>query len=53
LCVGQQFALAEMGYTIVRILQRFERIENRMTEPPKMKADIVLQPAHGVQVAFF
>lgn len=42
-----------MGYTIVRILQKYERIENRMTEAPKMKTDIVLQPANGVQVAFF
>jgi cytochrome P450 len=53
LCVGQQFALTEMGYTVVRILQKFERVECRMSEKPKMKTDIVLQPAHGVQVAFF
>lgn len=42
-----------MGYTAVRILQRFERVECRMAEKPKMKTDIVLQPAEGVQVAFF
>lgn len=29
LCVGQQFALTEMGYTIVKILQKFSRIEPR------------------------
>lgn len=53
LCVGQQFALMEMGFTVVRILQRFGRVECRMSERPKMKTDIVLQPAEGVQVAFF
>lgn len=31
ICIGQQFALTEMGYTIVRMLQRFERLE-RMGE---------------------
>lgn len=43
----------EMGYTVVRILQRFGRVECRMREAPGMKTDIVLQPAEGVRVAFF
>ncbi len=30
ICVGQQFALTEMGYTVVRILQKFSRVESRM-----------------------
>ena len=29
ICVGQNFALMEMGYTVTRILQRFSRIEAR------------------------
>ncbi|KAI9673877.1 MAG: hypothetical protein M1817_002083 [Caeruleum heppii] len=51
ICIGQQFALTEMGYTIVRVLQRFERVEGRREarEMP-MKADIVLQPAKEVFV---
>lgn len=54
ICIGQQFALTEMTYTIVRLLQRFERIENRM-DPidggnPCLKAEIVLQPGQGVWV---
>jgi cytochrome P450 len=53
LCVGQQFALTEMAYTITRILQTYERIENRMPAPPKYQTDIVLQPADGVQIAFY
>jgi hypothetical protein len=68
ICVGQQFALTEMGYTVVRVLQKFERIENLMLpegegigkrgkkpwgEGPCMKAEIVLQPGEGVQVGFY
>jgi cytochrome P450 len=53
LCVGQQFALTEMAYTVVRILQKYDRVECRMDAPPPRKTDIVLQPADGVQVAFF
>ena len=29
ICVGQNFALSEMGYTVVRILQHFSKIESR------------------------
>ncbi|KAK5138075.1 hypothetical protein LTR08_005873 [Meristemomyces frigidus] len=53
ICIGQQFALTEMAYTIVRILQTYERIECRMDKPPMMKSDIVLQPTPGVEIAFF
>jgi cytochrome P450 len=57
ICIGQQFALTEMGYTIVRLLQRFERVENHMQQvdggSPCLKAEIVLQPGQGVRVGFF
>ena len=57
ICIGQQFALTEMGYTIVRLLQVFERVENLMDPldqgSPCLKAQIVLQPGQGVRVAFF
>jgi cytochrome P450 len=53
ICIGQQFALTEMGYTLVRLFQRFEGVENRMAGvEPGMHADIVLQPAEEVKVAF-
>lgn len=29
ICLGQQFALTEIGYTLVRLLQRFEGIRLR------------------------
>ncbi|OBT66685.1 hypothetical protein VE03_03950 [Pseudogymnoascus sp. 23342-1-I1] len=56
LCIGQQFALTNMGYTIVRMLQRFGRVESLMPEGmgvPVLKADIVLQPGEGVRTAFY
>ncbi|CAG8973096.1 hypothetical protein HYALB_00007573 [Hymenoscyphus albidus] len=57
ICIGQQFALTEMGYTLVRILQRFARVESYMGEVdggrPCLKAEIVLQPGQGVFVGFF
>jgi cytochrome P450 len=57
ICIGQQFALTEMGYTIVRMLQRFERVENFMQNVdggnPMLKAEIVLQPGQGVRVGFY
>jgi hypothetical protein len=57
ICIGQQFALTEMGYTIVRLLQRYERVENHMWPvdggKPCLKAEIVLQPGQGVRVGFF
>jgi cytochrome P450 len=57
LCVGQQFALTNMGYTIVRLLQRFDRLESFMPEGPQgkpvLKAEIVLQPGAGVHTAFW
>lgn len=33
ICLGQQFALTEAGYVIVRLLQKFDRIETFETDP--------------------
>lgn len=48
-----EFALTELAYTTVRILQTYERVELKMDEFPMLKSDIVLQPALGVNIAFF
>lgn len=53
ICIGQQFALTEMGYTVVRILQTYQRIEPRNDGHPGYQSDIVLAPAKGVHVGFF
>lgn len=44
-----------MAYTIVRLLQRFERVEGFMEDGgmPCLKAEIVLQPGDGVKVGFW
>jgi hypothetical protein len=33
ICLGQQHALTTAGFTIVRMLQRFDKLENMETEP--------------------
>lgn len=57
ICIGQQFALTEMGYVLCRLFQRFERVTSHMAEVdggnPTLKAEIVLQPGDGVNVAFW
>ncbi|KAF1809375.1 cytochrome P450 [Eremomyces bilateralis CBS 781.70] len=54
ICIGQQFALTEMGYTLTRVFQTYTRVEDRMGGVmPRMRADIVLQPAEDVMVEFF
>lgn len=57
ICIGQQFALTEMSYTIVRILQRFETVQDFMGPVdggnPCLKAEIVLQHGQGVRVGFW
>ncbi|OHE99548.1 cytochrome P450 [Colletotrichum orchidophilum] len=57
ICIGQQFALTEMGYTLCRLFQKFERVESYMDAvdggKPTLKAEIVLQPGDGVKIAFW
>ncbi|KAH8675562.1 putative cytochrome 52A4 [Xylariales sp. PMI_506] len=57
ICIGQQFALTEMGYVLTRLFQKFERVESHMQDvdggSPTLKAEIVLQPGDGVKVAFW
>ncbi|RFU72447.1 cytochrome p450 [Trichoderma arundinaceum] len=57
ICIGQQFALTEMSYTLCRLFQRFERVQSFMHEidggKPLLKSDIVLSPGQGVHVAFW
>ncbi|KAK8006485.1 cytochrome P450 [Apiospora marii] len=54
ICVGQNFAMTEMAYFLVRILQRYERLEYRGDwEAQLHQADIVGRPSLGVPVALF
>ncbi|KAJ5375688.1 Cytochrome P450 [Penicillium concentricum] len=51
-CIGQQFALTEAGYTIVRIMQEFESIETRDPKPWTESFGLTLWNANGTKVAF-
>ncbi|KAL5118698.1 hypothetical protein ACEQ8H_003375 [Pleosporales sp. CAS-2024a] len=54
ICIGQQFALTEMGYTLVRLFQRFQGVRHvGGGEHPGLHVDIVLQPAREVKVEFY
>ncbi|KFY57448.1 hypothetical protein V496_06417 [Pseudogymnoascus sp. VKM F-4515 (FW-2607)] len=53
ICVGQQFALTEAGYTIVRLVQEFERIENRDPKPWLENLHLTLGSANGVHTSLF
>jgi len=57
ICIGQQFALTELQYVLVRLFQRFERVESHMFDldhgHPTLKSEIVIQPGDGVRVAFW
>ncbi|KAL9109109.1 MAG: hypothetical protein Q9227_006200 [Pyrenula ochraceoflavens] len=50
ICVGQQYALTEASYTIVRLLQTFEAIENRDPSPWVEQLGVTLCSANGVKV---
>jgi cytochrome P450 len=51
ICIGQNFAMSEMGYTVVRILQEFDQIVDYGNKPT-LKCEIVVTPANGVNVGF-
>lgn len=52
ICIGQQFALTEAGYVLVRLLQRFDHIENHCLERDEMRYNLTLTscPADPVLV---
>jgi cytochrome P450 len=51
ICIGQQFAMVEMGYTICRIMQNFDLLVDYGNKAI-LKAEIVLTPAEGVKLGF-
>ncbi|KAH8744982.1 cytochrome P450 [Diaporthe sp. PMI_573] len=51
ICLGQQFALTESSYVTVRLLQRFDAIENLDRDPvPKQHLTLTSCSANGVKV---
>lgn len=58
ICIGQQFAMIEMGYTVVRILQAFEELTavpefgKSVVEDPKLRFEVTLTPASELNCVF-
>jgi cytochrome P450 len=54
ICVGQNFAMTEMAFCLVRLLQKYERIEYRGDWSKQFhKAEVVGCPGQGVPVALY
>ncbi|RFU80837.1 cytochrome p450 alkane hydroxylase [Trichoderma arundinaceum] len=54
MCAGQNFALTEMAFCLVRLAQQFERIEYRGDwAAQKLQADIIGTPAMGIPMALY
>ncbi|RMZ88901.1 hypothetical protein DV736_g3867, partial [Chaetothyriales sp. CBS 134916] len=51
ICIGMNFAMMEIAYTVIRILQEYDQIVD-YGNTPEMKTDIVITPANGVKVGF-
>ena len=51
-CLGQQFALTEVGYVVVRLLQRFDKLDGSVVANRKIRHGLTLAntPYGGVQV---
>jgi cytochrome P450 len=58
ICIGQQFATIEMGYTIIRILQTYERIlglpadGKDKVEDPVLNFEVTLSPGQSLNCVF-
>jgi cytochrome P450 len=52
ICLGQQFALTEAGYTIARIMQEFEAMESRDPNPFVQDLKLTMSSANGAMVGF-
>ncbi|GFP59437.1 cytochrome P450 52A1 [Trichoderma asperellum] len=54
ICIGQNFAMTEMAFMMIRLLQKYERIEYRGDWAAQyLKADIVGCPGQGVPIALY
>lgn len=49
-CIGQQFALTEIAYVIVRIVQRVDVMDGKASGPLKQSLTLTNSPGAGVNV---
>ncbi|KAA6410688.1 MAG: cytochrome P450 alkane hydroxylase [Lasallia pustulata] len=52
ICPGQQFALTTLGFAIVRLVQRFARLESRDPEPWTEDISLTAGSKNGAKVVF-
>jgi hypothetical protein len=52
---AEQYALTEAGYVLVRLLQKFDSVENAQPEiiDPRVKSALTVSHADGVRVRLF
>ncbi|KAK1768815.1 cytochrome P450 [Phialemonium atrogriseum] len=50
ICLGQQFALTQMAYTLYRVFQRFKAIEARDRRPMRLQLSLTASFAYGCLV---
>ncbi|KAI1809735.1 putative N-alkane-inducible cytochrome P450 [Poronia punctata] len=53
ICLGQQNALVEASYVVVRLVQCFERMEPRDSQPWQENLALTLSNLHGTKVALW
>lgn len=54
ICIGQNFAMTSMAFTMVRLLQKYERLEYRGDWGAQfLKAELVSCPGRGVPVGLY
>ncbi|PTB63214.1 cytochrome P450 [Trichoderma citrinoviride] len=52
ICIGQQFALIEASYVLIRFLQCFETVESKDERPWQEKIALTVSNRNGVRVSF-
>ncbi|KAJ5152740.1 uncharacterized protein N7482_009218 [Penicillium canariense] len=56
ICLGQQYALTEASYTVVRLMQHFDTLENADPDPrqePIKQSNLTMMHDHGVPVKLY
>ncbi|PFH63112.1 hypothetical protein XA68_17756 [Ophiocordyceps unilateralis] len=50
ICIGQQFALTQIGFVVIRLLQRFDGIDGSRAGPIRHNLTLINSPADGVNI---
>ena len=50
ICIGQQFALTEVAYVVIRMLQRIDAIDGSEVGDASHRVGLTSAPGHGVKI---